>query len=302
MDDISAEGPEDALYGLLLDLQDRARQIGLELNSSKTALSAASETAQDLRSETLKTIELEFRKMKLSEYSDELVEVAVNSEILTNLEREILCDPVAFGRPVIRSVLHSLSRYELFDNAEDWRAIANKIPHVADNLGRYLRRAMEDPWSGTEVADCVEWFTTYVGSTWGRQNWVTSQFALAFDKDRSPRIRAVLEGWLQESDDLQQVAIAAERLSTIDDKSARYVMRSRADKTSDPLLLRIFALGLLKAKADRATVEAVLERDNRNRLLASYLASRNWEAPPVASDFSGSEDESSSGDETGSNV
>jgi hypothetical protein len=44
MDDISAEGPEDALYGLLLDLQDRARQIGLELNSAKTRLTDASET------------------------------------------------------------------------------------------------------------------------------------------------------------------------------------------------------------------------------------------------------------------
>ncbi|UGU29880.1 RNA-directed DNA polymerase [Mycolicibacterium smegmatis] len=53
MDDISAEGSEDALYGLLPGIQDRARQIGLEINSAKTRLVPARETAMDLRSETL---------------------------------------------------------------------------------------------------------------------------------------------------------------------------------------------------------------------------------------------------------
>jgi len=32
MDDMSAEGEEDALFALLMDLQERARQVGLELN------------------------------------------------------------------------------------------------------------------------------------------------------------------------------------------------------------------------------------------------------------------------------
>ena len=270
MDDISAEGEEDALYGLLLDLQDRARQIGLELNSSKTHLTDASETARDLRSETLNTIEVEFRKMKLSEYSDEEV-VVPDDSVLIDLEREILNDPMTFGRPVIRSVLHSLTKYELFDSSPEWRSIAHHVPHVADNLGRYLRGSINASWSGPEVSDCVDWFTKYVSSTYGRQNWVTSQFALAFDDDTSPRIKDVLVRWLESSTDLQQVAIAAERIGAMDPSSARYAMASRADGTSDPLLLRIFALGLLRAKADRATVAAILERDKRNALLTHYL-------------------------------
>ncbi|MGV0797173.1 RNA-directed DNA polymerase [Mycolicibacterium elephantis] len=302
MDDISAEGHADALYGLLLDLQDRARQTGLELNSAKTHLTGASETARDLRSETLNTIEVEFRKMKLSEYSDEEVEVAVNDNVLVDLEREILNEPDAFGRPVIRSVLHSLTKYELFDNSLEWRTIAHRVPHVADNLGRYLRGAMDndDEWFGSEVSECAEWFMNYVGSTYGRQNWVTSQFALAFDDDNSPRIKEVLVRWLDSSLDLQQVAIAAERLGAMDPSYARYVMTARADGTSDPLLLRIFALGLLRARADRATVSAILERDKRNALLAHYLEVRSWEPPPVSVDFGGSEDDHDEG--TGSNV
>lgn len=300
MDDISAEGHDDALYGLLLDLQDCARQIGLELNSAKTHLTGASETARDLRSETLNTIEVEFRKMKLSEYSDEEVEIAVDDSVLVDLEREILNDPDAFGRPVIRSVLHSLTKYELFENAIEWQKVAHRVPHVADNLGRYLRHSMDDAWSGSVVSDCADWFIAYVASTYGRQNWVTSQFALAFDENNSPRIREVLVRWLDSSADLQQVAIAAERMSAMDPSYARYVMTARADGTSDPLLLRIFALGLLRAKADRATVSAILGRDKRNALLARYLEERSWKPPPVSVDFGRSDDDPGEG--TGSNV
>lgn len=297
MDDISAEGPEQALYGMLLELQDRARQIGLELNTAKTHLTAASESAKGLRSETLNTIELEFRKMKFSEYSDEEIDVAVNADILTNLECEVLRNPDEFGRPVIRSVLRSLVKYRIFGSAAEWRRIAFRIPHVADSLGRYLRGSMDLDAAGfgPEVKDCVNWFTDYVESSWGRQNWATSQFALAFDENTSHQIREVLEGWLQSSGDLQQVAIAAERMSAMDPTYARDVMRSRADRTSDPLLLRVFALGLLQAKADRGTVVAVLNRDKRNSLLAGYLDSRGWEPPPVAGDFSGVNSESGGG-------
>jgi hypothetical protein len=295
MDDISAEGPEEALYGLLLDLQDRARQIGLELNSAKTRLTEASETGRDLRSETLNLIEVEFRKMKLSEYSDDEVDVVVNADVLTNLETEILDNPEEFGRPTIRSVLHSLTTHQIFDRSAQWRAIAHRIPHLADNLGRYLRGSMDNSWFGPEIRDCVTWFVEYVESVWGRQSWVISQLALAFDDDLSHRIRDVLAVWLASSSDLQQVAIAAQRMSAIDPTYARDVMRSRADETTDPLLLRIFALGLLQAKSDRATVTAVLDRDKRNSLLKLYLESRGWEPPPVATDFSGSADEDSDG-------
>lgn len=300
MDDISAEGLDEALYGLLLDLQDGARRIGLELNSAKTHLTDASQTAKDLRSETLNTIEVEFRKMKLSEYSNEEVDIAVNADVLTSLEREILDNPDGFGRPVIRSVLHSLSKYGLFDNSAEWRTVAHRVPHVADNLGRYLRGSMDAAWFGSEVTDCVNWFIEYVDSAWGRQNWVTSQFALAFDDNTSHRVKEVLMRWLDSSTDLQQVAIAAERMSAMDPSYARYVMTSRADGTSDPLLLRIFALGLLRAKADRTTVASVLERDKRNALLAHYLETRNWDPPPVSGDFGGSDDDLGEG--TGPNV
>jgi Reverse transcriptase (RNA-dependent DNA polymerase) len=299
MDDISAEGPEEALYGLLLDLQEAARQIGLELNSAKTRLTDASDTARHLRSETLNTIEVELRKMRLSEYSDEEVEVAVNVGVLTDLETEILNDPDEFGRPTIRAVLHTLTKAGVFDRSAQWRGIASRIPHVADNLGRYLRGSMDAAWFGPEIRDSVTWFTKYVDSAWGRQSWVTSQFALAFDDEISHNIRDVLAGWLESSGDLQQVAIAAERMSVMEPAYARNVMRNRADRTPDPLLLRVFALGLLRAKADRRSVTDVLARDGRNGLLAQYLETRNWEPPPVAADFGGSEEESGASQEGG---
>ncbi|CAM3377964.1 reverse transcriptase domain-containing protein [Mycobacterium colombiense] len=292
MDDISAEGPEDALYALLLALQDRARQIGLELNSSKTQLSAASTTARGLRSETLNEIEVEFRRMKLSEYSDVETAVPINADVLRSLEAEILVSPDGFGRPTIRAVLGSLRKFHLFDRSSDWRSIAYRIPHLADALGRYLRGAMDASSFDPEVTNNVNWFHQYVESAWGRQPWVTSQFALAFDDNISNRITDVLVRWLESSSNLQQVAIAVERMSAINPTLARDVMRARSDTTSDPLLLRIFALGLLRAQADRGTIVAVLDRDSRNALLKRYLKTVNWEPPPVVADFGGSEVES----------
>ncbi|EJO88063.1 hypothetical protein MCOL_V214074 [Mycobacterium colombiense CECT 3035] len=81
-------------------------------------------------------------------------------------------------------------------------------------------------------------------------------------------------------------------MSAINPTLARDVMRARSDTTSDPLLLRIFALGLLRAQADRGTIVAVLDRDSRNALLKRYLKTVNWEPPPVVADFGGSEVES----------
>ncbi len=89
MDDISAEGDEPALFALLMDLQERARQVGLELNSSKTHLSPVSETAQTLRLEDLKEIRVPLTAVAAEDYSDE-VRFEPDLEVLHKLEAAVL--------------------------------------------------------------------------------------------------------------------------------------------------------------------------------------------------------------------
>lgn len=282
MDDISAEGDEAALFQLLLDLQERARQIGLELNSSKTHLSPAATTAAALRVEDLREIEVPVRLVG-GEYGAEPVEEP-DLQALHALEAGILTRPESVSRTVARAALVSLTKNAQFGRATEWMAAAKSLPHVADTLGRYLRGSAD-----AEVIawpDLGEWFERYQETPWGKLDWVASQYALAFPADQLPRqVRAVLRHWLETSADLQKIAVATQRLASSEPTLARALMRARLDRTADPLLLRVFGLGLLMSGDSRASVESILARDPRNRLLQRYLAETAWRTPSVVRDF-----------------
>lgn len=281
MDDISAEGDEEPLFALLMTLQERVRQVGLELNTSKTHLSPAPETAANLHLEDLREIEVPLRAVG-EDYDNIYFEPDLN--ILHALESALLDNPIHASRTVARAVLISLTKAEDFSRFREWRKRASYLPHVADALSRYLRAAAEadqDLW--VEMGD---WFSSYQGSAWGRSDWVSSQFALAFPAEHlPPPVETVLHRWLEASTSLQQVAVAAQRLCSVNPVVGRSLIRGRMDRTGDPLLLRVFALGLLMAGDTRSAVEATLRRDPRNALLVRRLETRGWQPPPVAKDF-----------------
>jgi hypothetical protein len=77
IDDISAEGDGASLYALLMDLQERARQAGFELNSSKTHLSVVAETARLLRLEDLKEI-----RVPVTGVAQEIIQTKFNSYLI----------------------------------------------------------------------------------------------------------------------------------------------------------------------------------------------------------------------------
>lgn len=281
MDDISAEGDEEALFALLMSLQERARELGLELNSSKTHLTRAAETAANMRLEDLREIEVPIREVR-ADYDN--VRFEPDLDLLHRLEAHVLDDARSAPRTLARAALISLSKAGDFSRHREWRARAGDFPHVADALGRYLRAAAEaDPQLWTEFG---EWFSQFQASAWGRSDWVSSQYALAFPASHLPQpVVAVLHYWLEHSASLQQVAIAVQRLCTLSPAQGRSLIRARVDRTADPLLLRVFGLGLQLAGDARSAVEAVLNRDPRTRLLVRKLTSKGWQAPPVAKDF-----------------
>jgi hypothetical protein len=282
MDDISAEGSEGSLYTLLLELQEACRQIGLEINASKTHLAAAKETAAQMWVNELMTLDVQTVTFH-SEYTDEDFEVPDLKEVLA-LEARILQHPLRITRTLARAVLVALTRHKEFSREEEWRQATKHLPHVADNIGRYLRGAAEQ--NDELWPELSAWFSDFAKSPWGTQNWVVAQLGLIFPSSRMDgRIIDIYRGWLNTSDDVQKVAIATQRLCSARALEGRTIVRQRLDRTADPLLLRLFALGLLTASENEGPVSAVLRRDPRNSLLLTYLEKHRWTAPKTVDDF-----------------
>jgi len=283
MDDVSAEGDESALFALLMDLQERARQVGLELNASKTHLSPVAETADTLRLEDLREIKVPMTAVLGGAYQEPLF-FEPDLEVLHGLESWALNNPTKVSRTVAKAILVSLTNNDEFSRYREWQGSARALPHAADSLGRYLRRAAEQ--GVASWGELGNWFSEYQASVWGRLDWVSSQFGLVFPANHIPGpVATVFQNWLKASSNLQQIAIAVQRLCTIAPVVSRNLIRARLDRTADPLLLRVFALGLLLAGDNRAAVKDVLVRDRRNHLLVRRLEQTNWQAPHVSKDF-----------------
>ncbi|MEU4826016.1 RNA-directed DNA polymerase [Actinomadura sp. NPDC023710] len=287
MDDISAEGEEGALFSLLIDLQERARLTGLEINASKTHLLPASETATMLRLEDLKKIKVPVQFVFGAYDSEPRPEPDL--DILRHLEGAILSEPRSVPRTLAKAVLVSLAENREFTRCAEWLAAAKYLPHVADNLGRFIRAAVDE--FGHQSLDVDNWFCELQASKFGRLAWVSSQYSLIFDTEGMPRnVSEALKGWLQNSENIQQIAIAIQRICTQNPVLGRNLIRARVDRTSDPILLRLYGLGLLMAGDSRTSVEDILTRDPRNHLLVKFLQRNAWAPPAVVKDF----DESSS--------
>lgn len=286
MDDISAEGPEDELYALSQGIQAKARQAGLEINASKTYLSTHKEGLDRFRLEAIRSIRVpEVVAMRGAEYADDEPEFSFESDPaeLLALEREILDSPLAVPRPVGRAVLRSLRDNFLFDQIGRWIDNAHHFPHLADALSRFFAGARTYPNVSTGLE---AWFTNFEKSNWGRLDWVTAQHALAFAADDMPdSVLSVLKQWLSTSSNVQKVAVSIQRLSIVDPNYVRSSVSARVDQVADPQLLRLFALGMVAANAERNTVESILNRDRRNQLTQKFLDDSKWKLPSTPIDF-----------------
>ncbi|MEU5913703.1 RNA-directed DNA polymerase [Micromonospora sp. NPDC047527] len=287
MDDITAIGSEEALYGLYLNLQDKAAQLGLTLNAAKSRLVDADHVVGFVRDEDLKEIQTD----KVVEGGYDGLAVVSDSTHLLELQDECLEDPGVVPRTKLRALLTSLVRCHKFERWEDWMNVAHRIPHAADALGRYLEKGsehlalpglVESPrWEPLQ-----EFVVDFAHREFGKVNWVIAQLALSVPAGKmGPRMTDMMRDWLAESDDVQKVAISAQRLAAERPVDCRDIIRNKIDRTSDPVLLRILALGLVAAKDERRLIRSVLERDVRNSLVLSMLDDTNWKAPDVAKDF-----------------
>jgi hypothetical protein len=281
MDDLNAAGPADELYALHLELEERARQIGLELNASKSKLCPLTELRGALAVEGI--TELTFTRTVGGEYGEQPT-VVEDIGPIKSIEDAILSN--ALGKPawLLKAVLVTLRKARSFDRLADWTNVAHLIPHAADSLGRYLKDAYRDtdPW----VFSISDWVANISETKWATLNWISAQWALSIPNSAmGPRYIASMERWLESSTDPQQLAIAGQRLAIANPAGCRDIIRARVDHVHSPLLLRIMALSLLGANDDRGAIRSILRRDPRNLVLLSALDDQGWTPPAVSQDF-----------------
>ncbi|PWK82248.1 reverse transcriptase (RNA-dependent DNA polymerase) [Lentzea atacamensis] len=286
MDDITAFGIDSALYELFLDIQQVMRSVGLEANSAKSVLVAGAQAvdAVDLEhGEPLKIRSVKFVGSAGFEVDYDQKDV----DRVLNLEREVLDKGGAEGKHAIKKILLTLRNAELFDRHDEWLSVAHQMPHAADSLGRFFRAAAlcgEDPEA--KWRELQEWLVDFYGQPWSRVPWVRAQLALSVPVEQVGKsILNVMEGWLADSDDVQLVAVAAQRLAARAPETCRSIISGRADRVTDPLLQRVLGLAVLATGSNRNLAQKLVRRDQTNQILAQALEDNGWAAPPISSDF-----------------
>lgn len=290
MDDISFEGPEPALYGALLQLQQSCRQEGLEVNALKTMLISGEQSAEGLREEAQGLIRLPVTTTRVTNDYEDFEMTFVDRGALREAEEQVLSSPSRTPRSKVGIVLKSLIRYDEYSRIDEWMAAAPYLPHAADKLSRYLA-ASNHSWWGIGL-DLAKWFTELQQSGWPHVEWVQAQHALAVPSEQVDEgMQSILESWLSDSSNLQKVAVAVQRIAATHPVRYRALVAARIDSVHDPLLTRLLALGLLMAAQARDDVRQALRRHPSNALTLKYLEEKEWRLPDVPDDFDPIQDE-----------
>ncbi|WIE68475.1 RNA-directed DNA polymerase [Curtobacterium sp. MCLR17_054] len=286
MDDISFEGDYEDVYRLLLEVQAAARNAGLEINASKTAITSAEQKALEFERADQRVIRTETDIVD-DDYPDLTMTVISDGELLT-AEDAALQNPREQSRTELGLVLRSLWKSRRFGRVAEWMDASRWIPHGADHLSRYLREAGS---AGAVSLDRLnEWFVGEHTSDWPHTDWVAAQHATAIAAEAmSDDAGRVLRSWLALSQNAQKLAVAVQRLASIEPQPTRRTIRGRIDSAHDPILIRLLVLGLLASGAPASAVTGHLNRTSSLKLLHRYLDSHNWKLPNVPGDFAGTD-------------
>ncbi|GAA4266182.1 RNA-directed DNA polymerase [Frondihabitans peucedani] len=286
MDDISFEGDYEGVYRLLLEVQAAARNAGLEINASKTAITSAEQKALEFERADQRVIRTE-QDIVDDDYPDLTMTVISDRELLA-AEDAVLQNPREQSRTELGLVLRSLWKSSRFGRVAEWIDASRWIPHGADHLSRYLREAGN---AGVVSLDSLNaWFVGEHTSDWPHTDWVAAQHATAIAAEvMSNDAVKVLRSWLEVSQNAQKLAVAVQRLASVEPQPTRGTLTHRIDSAHDPILIRLMVLGLLASGAPVSAVSGHLDRTPSLKLLHRYLDNHNWKLPTVPDDFAGTE-------------
>ena len=294
MDDITVVGSsEGALYALYVELQDRVRRLGLEVNSAKSMLVPVDNIADrmDIKQLARTVVRSVGRRSKYDDFDPEEIDL----DDLTYVEAELIEMSGELPRTLTQAVLKQLREFGEYGKAYKWLDVAVRQPHLADGFGRYFRDygETESDFGESEVWwDVINsWVAESLDEPWSALPWVASQWVLSIPASHvSDDLATRLQAWLTESADVQQVAVAAHRWWSRNPGACREIVRERLGRETDPLVLRVLGLALSMSHAPRDEVRRALAQDPRTQLTLDALEARAWVAPGVPADFDETKD------------
>ncbi|NKI40227.1 RNA-directed DNA polymerase [Streptomyces physcomitrii] len=287
MDDIYVTGEEEQLYRFFLDFQGRVRELGLEANASKSNLAPIKDIQQDVLLDALKELPVPMkRRLILNGFGSDVKATPVEEVDLTELksiESAALINPHLLPSTSINRVLVTLRKHNHYASFEEWLLAAVRLSHVADRLGRYFRDAIKED---RDLLDkyCA-WLSSFHEAPWSAIPWASAQFALAVPGVKNREFIHLMQDWLENSTDIHQISVAAQRLSRLDPSACKDIIRTRTDSEARPIFQRIYGLALLSARDDKQLVRRLLGEDARNVLSAQYLEATKYAIPKVAEDY-----------------
>jgi len=266
MDDVWVfGGDEGRLRSVQLDLQEVAREAGLELNPAKTEVLQGSDLAQAALS------------LEHSAVDEALAQDTPNAVHLEELVDEIIADPAHADRTSIRFATTRMRRHAIKTRLRALIDTANRLPQGADHLARLFRDF--DSWE-----ELQDWFLNYEAGDWGKIRWSVSQFGTMFptgaivDRRLVDRFAEILVS----RPTLPLLALTAQRLASWDSSLARDSLRALAETADHPLERRLIGLSSLAARDESVFIRNMLSEYEENQItLARVEANRFRPIVPV---------------------
>ena len=269
MDDLWIFGwSEGPLRALQYDLQNVAREAGLELNSSKTDIFEG----DALASEALR-VEHSAVDAALAQEQPDVVP-------LEELIDSLLESPSHADRTSIRFAMTRMRRKKVKSRLSNLLQQANRMPQGADHLARVFRdfRVWEE---------LQDWYLRLQRSDWAKIRWSATQFGTMFPTRGTVRA-ALAERFLEilaTGPDLPMLALAAQRLSSWRPDDTRDVLRELAGGSGHPLERRIIAYACVAVREDRPRIRRLLSEYEENRISLASIEDREFRPFVPVPDF-----------------
>lgn len=274
MDDIWVFGDDPLkLRSIQLEIQQRLRDLGLNLNAAKTDVRTGDALVDHV-------MELEH-----SAVDDALKKPVADTEPLDEMLARIVAAPAHASRTTVRFAATRIRDHGLFDRAEQLFNVLPNMPHCADHIGRLLRDA--ELWHGLS-----DWYLDYARAFHSTLPWSVFQLGTMFPSSDPPDDDVVdffLDNLASASFDVLLVPLAASRGAAWAPDQAREAIASAAGKEryQHPFALRALAFSGRVAGVPKTATRRMLKQFPESRPSLQYLEERDLRPPKVTSDFAG---------------
>lgn len=269
MDDVWALGfTESNLRSIQVQLIHAARDLGLELHMGKTAVLEGAELVRALG------------KLHMSGVDYALRGDAPDFTPLHAVLEEILANPFAADRSLVRFLTVRLRRGQQTDSIQRLIDVAPQMPHAADHLARAFRDA--GLWKGLE-----NWFLEYCNGPWAIFPWAQAQLATMFPSTLRPSQEFIemLARWVEPGVPIDRMAVAIQRLSKWAPDTLADLLDANVASANHPFERRLLGLASASLGLGDSRIRAYLTSYPELSATAALVRTRGKASLAIVRDF-----------------